>query len=999
MDFVLHSMGLPFNGETIKSKSLGGSESAAYYLARELAARGHQVKMFTSEQTEGVWDGVTYIWHGNPTSAAPLGERFCHYAENTPHDVLIIQRHPLAFHRDYASKLNIWQLHDLALFRSKNVIHGGLSRINMVTTVSEWHKNQVHEVYGINKDSIFVVPNGVDPSLYNRSRHTAEFEPREQFVKEHKGFKMLYQSRPERGMVHLVKPGGIMDRLKDTHPDIHLFICGYDNVTQEMAPFYQQLADWGNALPNVTHLGSLTKQQLADVQTNCHLLCYPTEFEEVSCITAMEAMQAYLPMLTSNVGALAETCEGSGTILIDLNDGEADEDAFVSKIQELFDNWNNKDASTSSTIAVMHEKQRSASVRKTWGHAADILLEQISKIFESKSDGAMLTHLIEHGDIIAAEKYMDSLPENKGNLISMTLSSLDSMYDFSHSSPDVLNEHYESWEAKAIDDAGGEENVKAGIGGVQTTTRFSGIAQFVEEAVNNGAKRILEFGCSYGHILLPFAERYPEVEFVGVDFVPQSIKMAKEKAQEIGLKNISFYCGSHEFLDAYTDGFDAVIAAEVWEHIRDHSTAAKRFLSSLKMGGSLIITTPYGRWEWTGHENYKWGREHLHHFERKDILEIFGSMPLQILCAPAGKDHAHKPLGSWVYRIIKDDSLPNQIDYSRKFAETLPRQTVSLCMIVKDGEKTLKKAIESIITYVDEVVIKIDPKTTDRTREVLQQLQDDNPCKPFHISEGLSPLEHGFDAARNASIDEAGGDWIFWMDADEEVVGADNLHRLLVPSSFNAYGIAQIHYSAQPAQVLTTDYPARLFRNNRGVRFYGLVHEHPEDEPGKSISYTAVNNDIKLVHFGYIDEATRRKRFVRNYPLLLKDVETYPNRTLNKFLMLRDIAQSIGFEMEVGTMTREQEQRAMKGIELFREIVKLGYTRMIVDAMSFYSICVSRLNVGFEADVIFKSKKDSLKDSGYSLNAKGMFYNADDYLSVVNLIAKESIANYDSKYL
>lgn len=999
MDFVLHSMGLPFNGETIKSKSLGGSESAAYYLARELAARGHQVKMFTSEQTEGVWDGVTYIWHGNPTAAAPLGERFCHYAENTPHDVLIIQRHPLGFHRDYASKVNIWQLHDLALFRSKNVIHGGLSRINMVTTVSEWHKNQIHEVYGINKDSIFVVPNGVDPQIYKDARESKTFEAREQFVKQHKGFKMLYQSRPERGMIHLVKPGGIMDRLKDIHPDIHLFICGYDNVTQEMAPFYQQLADWGNALPNVTHLGSLTKAQLAQVQTNCDLLCYPTEFEEVSCITAMEAMQAYLPMLTCNVGALAETCKDSGTLLIDLKNGEADEDAFVDKIKDLFENWKDKNARSSSTIARLQEAQKTASVRKTWTHATDILLDHIKHLFESKSDSAMLTHLIEHGDIIAAEHYMDGVSNKSGHLISQTLSSLDSMYEFSHSSPDVLNEHYESWEAKAINDAGGEESVKAGIGGVQNTTRFAGIAQFVEEAVKNGAKRILEFGCSYGHILLPFAERYPDVEFVGVDFVPQSIKMAKEIAQKNELKNISFYCGSYEFLDVYLEGFDAIIAAEVWEHIRDKDTAAKRFLNSLKPGGSLIMTTPYGRWEWTGHENYKWGREHLHHFERKDIVDIFGSMPLQILCAPAGKDHAHKPLGSWVYRIIKDGSSIGQIDYERKFSETLPRQTVSLCMIVKDGEKTLRKAIESIITYVDEVIIKIDPKTTDRTEDVLKQLQEDNPCKPFHVSAGLSPLEHGFDAARNASISEATGDWIFWMDADEEVVGATNLHRLLTPCAFNAYGIAQIHYSAEPAQVLTTDYPARLFRNNRGVRFYGLVHEHPEDEPGKSISYTAVNNDIKLVHFGYIDEVTRRKRFIRNYPLLLKDVETYPNRTLNKFLMLRDIAQSIGFEMETGNMTREQEQRAMKGIELFREIVKLGYTRMIVDSLNFYSICVSRLNTGFEADVVIKSKKDSLKDGGYSLNAKGMFFNADDYLSVVHLIAKESCSNYESKYL
>ena len=48
MHYVLYVPGMSFNGATLaQGKSLGGSESAGYYLARELARRGAQVTVFS----------------------------------------------------------------------------------------------------------------------------------------------------------------------------------------------------------------------------------------------------------------------------------------------------------------------------------------------------------------------------------------------------------------------------------------------------------------------------------------------------------------------------------------------------------------------------------------------------------------------------------------------------------------------------------------------------------------------------------------------------------------------------------------------------------------------------------------------------------------------------------------------------------------------------------------------------------------------------------------
>jgi glycosyltransferase involved in cell wall biosynthesis len=347
---------MPFNGETILTKSLGGSESAGYYLAFELAKRGHKVSVFTSSTEEGTFDGVTYCFAGNSSAATPLGDRFEFYAQNTPHDVLIIQRHPYAYHKKWAAKLCIHQMHDLALHRYNSCIHNGLSNTDVLTVVSDWHKKQLLEVYGIKESSVVVVPNGVDGSNYE------SIEPKPKATT----FDMLYQSRPERGLEHLVRPGGIMERLHESDPGKYvLYYCSYDNTTEQMAPYYAQLNEWAKRLPNVCNLGSMTKSKLAEVQVSCDLLCYPTEFEEVSCITAMESMHAGLPLLTSVVGALPETCAGAGVILHDLVDGRADEEAFITTIRYLNANPLN--------LQALRDRQIEAAKNATWKVAADKL--------------------------------------------------------------------------------------------------------------------------------------------------------------------------------------------------------------------------------------------------------------------------------------------------------------------------------------------------------------------------------------------------------------------------------------------------------------------------------------------------------------------------------------------------------------------------------------------------------------------------------------------------
>lgn len=1029
MDIVLHSLGMPFNGETVTKKSLGGSESAAYYQARELAKRGHRVTVFTSSQDEGVWDGVTYCFTGAPSAEAPLGDRFEFYARNTPHDVLILQRHPHAFHNPFQSKVNLWQLHDLALFRTSALANHGMWQVDAVTCVSDWHKKQVCEVYGFDPEFVRIVPNGVDPELYADAPEYAGI-PREQRSKpffahddlgsqlyQHKDkFLLLYQSRPERGLEHLVRPGGIMDRLRDT--SAHLLVCSYDNTVPQMVNYYGLLHRWADALPNVTMLGALTKAQLAALQKSCDLLVYPTEFEEVSCISAMEAMHAGLPMLTSVVGALPETCElvDAGVIFIPLKDGRADEDLFVESVRQI--------SSDEAMRYHLPRKQLAAAKFRTWEKAVDHLVAVIEQCFQRRrgTTAAVERHSIEHSDIGFLKAYP---PIPVGNEIEVrTAGEIYKLYDFALSDAAYAAHYakhqgiyYDSHESKVI----GED--------VTGTSRFQGVISLLgnEVSISGNELRVLDYGCAHGHYMMPLAKAFPECRFTGVDVSERAIAAATKWAIRDQITNVEMRLGNQDALKdiatlcplvydedsvqygggntaiakkAHRDLFDVILAGEVVEHVPDWRQLLEDFRNVLKPGGLLIVTTPYGRWEWSGTEAFREAREHLHHFERADIVELCGRNEVQIFYAPAGHDKTGRGLGSWIWGVRPIEPF-GEPDYARKRNLLAPRETLSACLIVKDGEKTLRKCVESWIDWVDEVVIAIDPKTKDRTREVIEALERDYKWKPFTVFEGFAALEQGFDAARNLTVERACGDWILWVDADEEVRNPWNLWKYLRPSQHNAFGFPQVHYSADPDRVLTTDFPCRLFRNRMGIQFYGVVHEHPEIEPGKAIPRSALRHDVKFLHAGYVDEDTRRARYMRNLPLLHRDLQKYPERGLNRFLWLRDIAQGLMFEHEQtrGQIMEGHRERAQQGVALYEQILEKDPTRMAVDSLQYYSHCVETLGAGFAASISYKVESPAAPDLKVEMQFSGKFLTRDHYRKLMTKIEEEATRHYESKYL
>ena len=195
---------------------------------------------------------------------------------------------------------------------------------------------------------------------------------------------------------------------------------------------------------------------------------------------------------------------------------------------------------------------------------------------------------------------------------------------------------------------------------------------------------------------------------------------------------------------------------------------------------------------------------------------------------------------------------------------------LSVCMIVKNEERFLGQCLASVKDIADELIV-IDTGSTDRTVEIARE---------HGAQVGHFEWCDDFAAARNASIAPATGDWILFLDADEELspTGKAELPRLLSQTQVSLYRLPLINtHQGEKSQ----SYVPRLFRNPPALMFYGCVHEGVLTFIEKICNPWQLSIDfcnLKILHHGY-DPAVmqERNKIQRNHDLLRKAILENPN--------------------------------------------------------------------------------------------------------------------------
>jgi tetratricopeptide (TPR) repeat protein len=167
------------------------------------------------------------------------------------------------------------------------------------------------------------------------------------------------------------------------------------------------------------------------------------------------------------------------------------------------------------------------------------------------------------------------------------------------------------------------------------------------------------------------------------------------------------------------------------------------------------------------------------------------------------------------------------------------RATIALCMIVKNEEEQLPRCLASAKPLVDEMIV-IDTGSTDRTVEI---------AKSFGASVHHHAWEGDFSKARNISMGYADADWIFILDADEELESRDVpfIRSTIESTEFKAISVSVYNYSAQKRMYTSFLPSVRLFRRDLGAYYEGIVHNQLRF-PGED---GVLRIAARINHYGY----------------------------------------------------------------------------------------------------------------------------------------------------
>lgn len=203
--------------------------------------------------------------------------------------------------------------------------------------------------------------------------------------------------------------------------------------------------------------------------------------------------------------------------------------------------------------------------------------------------------------------------------------------------------------------------------------------------------------------------------------------------------------------------------------------------------------------------------------------------------------------------------------------------TISLCMIMKDEEKNIRRCLQSVQGLVDEIIA-IDTGSSDKTVDIARE---------FGATVRSFIWNGSFSDARNASLELAKGKWILFLDADEAIAPGSGpvLRQLSTDNTCEGYLLKIISYMGnESCSQWSTDMVFRLFRNRPEYRFRGAVHEQIVDciQECNSQAIFQTAHGVVIHHYGYLDVQVKEKdKMNRNLAIISQEVAVHPeNRSV-----------------------------------------------------------------------------------------------------------------------
>ena len=196
---------------------------------------------------------------------------------------------------------------------------------------------------------------------------------------------------------------------------------------------------------------------------------------------------------------------------------------------------------------------------------------------------------------------------------------------------------------------------------------------------------------------------------------------------------------------------------------------------------------------------------------------------------------------------------------------------ISACVIVKNEEKNISRWLKCNGALADEIIV-VDTGSTDNTVKLAQEAG----AKLFYFK-----WINDFAAAKNYAIEQATGDWIMFLDADESFTHEaqkklrQELERFDKDKSVAALLCRLLDVNEDDDyKIVNTFLLPRIFRRSPYIRYKGAIHEQLENSRGNKRMVFA--SEVEIMHTGYSSSIVQSK-VSRNLPIMLDELEKAKN--------------------------------------------------------------------------------------------------------------------------
>tara|TARA_B100000029_G_scaffold511346_1_gene605142 strand:+ start:45 stop:1028 length:984 start_codon:yes stop_codon:yes gene_type:complete len=176
-----------------------------------------------------------------------------------------------------------------------------VNKLDYIVFNSNWNFEKFRYQFKVPENKSLVIKNAIEKIDYEK-------KPKDKL-------NLIYHTTPWRGLIILLKVFKSLNL-----ENVELNVCSSTKIYGEKFKnsyenTYEKIFNECESTKNINYLGFVENEKIIKLLKKMHIYSFPSIWPETSCISAIESMAAGCEVVTTNLGALYETCSPFGTFV------------------------------------------------------------------------------------------------------------------------------------------------------------------------------------------------------------------------------------------------------------------------------------------------------------------------------------------------------------------------------------------------------------------------------------------------------------------------------------------------------------------------------------------------------------------------------------------------------------------------------------------------------------------------------------------------------------